>query len=202
MSLEFTPADVRYIESHFAPLDVLCRSYGRDPERVAAQIAARIAPRPSYALPDGRRMLPYTFFDLPDAAQGAAGLQRLFTERYKAAAREYCLPLPGERVQEAFEAYLGGVYGVCLRVPSPEGVARKEWLMGSIEAQLERAQPASSDWCEQLRLYVDTLDRLEMPFCDYDRRFFGRPLSRDRLITDVRRAYPGAFADFDLVAAR
>jgi hypothetical protein len=39
------------------------------------------------------------------------------------------------------------------------------------------------------------LDTLERAFAPCDRLRFGQPVSRDRLITDVRRAYPHVFGD-------
>ena len=63
-------------------------------------------------------------------------------------------------IDEAWDAYWDGVYGVCLREPTPENIVRKAWLIDRIDA------------------FVAVLDELEMPFCDFDRAYFGRPVSR------------------------
>ena len=202
MSIHFTPEDIRYIEAHFIEFGVLCRSYGRDFASVLGWVEGGSLPQPSYTLPDGRRMVSRNYFDLPDPAGNAETLRRFFIDRHAAAARELCLAVAEEHPRESFEAYMQGVYGICLREPSPENIARKEWLIRLIEDFLEHPHPQDSGWCTRLRLHVDALDRLEMPFCDYDRRFFGRPLSRDRLISAVRIQYPKAFQERDAAFAQ
>jgi hypothetical protein len=69
---------------------------------------------------------------------------------------------------------------------------RKDELVDAIEAQLEQPEPGSSGWLVDLHALVDELDALEPPFAPYDRLRFGRPVSRDRLIDDVRTQFPRA----------
>jgi hypothetical protein len=184
-------ADVEYIRSGFVELDELCRRTSRDPAAVRAQIEERLLPRPSYILDDGREMVPPDYFDLADEAGGPAGLRDLFVTRYgRAAASEPEVPANAE---EEWDAYLSGEYGVCLKQVTPETIVRKAALMARIETLLAEPDVADVEWAGALRGAVDELDALERQFAAFDRVRFGRPSSRDRLITGTRARYPSVF---------
>ena len=63
-------------------------------------------------------------------------------------------------------------------------------LMTAIGALLAGPAPADERWRAALRGAVDALDALERPFAAWDRKRFGGPCSRDRLITATRERFP------------
>jgi hypothetical protein len=70
----------------------------------------------------------------------------------------------------------------------PENIVRKNVLIDRIESMLAGADNSVPQRIALLRT-VDELDALERPFCDFDRKYFGRPVSRDTYIDAVRRRY-------------
>jgi Family of unknown function (DUF6058) len=92
-----------------------------------------------------------------------------------------------------WDAYLSGEYGVCLKQVTPETIVRKAALMARIETLLAEPDVADVEWAGALRGAVDELDALERQFAAFDRVRFGRPSSRDRLITGTRARYPSVF---------
>ena len=92
-------------------------------------------------------------------------------------------------VREMWRYYLLGQYDACLRVVSPENLVEKDFLIGGITSLLNDPKPDNPLWRRSLASLVEKLDELERPFCEYDRRFFGGPVSRDTYITDVRAHY-------------
>lgn len=82
----------------------------------------------------------------------------------------------GFSIDEEREAYLDGTYFVCVRDATEANILRKEELVTEIRARLA-----------ELRPLVDELDALERPFSpDFDRRRFGKPVTRDELIEPFR----------------
>lgn len=63
---------------------------------------------------------------------------------------------------------------------------RKDELVAAISAELDAGVPDP----HAINVLADELDALEPPFAPYDRLRFGGPVSRDRLIDDVRARYP------------
>jgi hypothetical protein len=190
-ALKFTAADLEYIREEFVPLADLCAARGEEVATVRAEIESGRLPQAAYVLEDGREMVSPDYFALADEAGGRDRLHDLFLERYATAAAAESAPL--DDPEDEWLAYLSGDYGVCLRRVSPETIARKSALVHEIEAML--AAPAVEDawWRVRLREAVDELDDLERPFApDYDRARWGQ-VSRDRLVTAVRRDYPSVF---------
>jgi hypothetical protein len=97
-------------------------------------------------------------------------------------------------LEEEWQGYLSGAYGVCLKVQSPENIVRKDQLVRAIERLIDEPNPADPEWSDELRTSVEALDLLERPFApDYDRARWG-PSSRDRCITTPRERFPDVFA--------
>jgi hypothetical protein len=117
-------------------------------------------------LPDGSEWVPRDY--LP-------GFERAeFERRYLDACRPW-------------EAYLGGVYQVCLRRVTPEAIVRKDELVSELAHALLEPRPSDADWRARVRDAVDELDALERPFSpDHDRTAFGRPPTRDLLVARGR----------------
>lgn len=91
-------------------------------------------------------------------------------------------------IDDAWKAYWNGIYGICLKSATPENIVRKNVAIERIQSMLDREGPDEA-WREQLMEAVDELDALERPFCAFDRTYFGRPVSRDTYIEEVRRRY-------------
>lgn len=130
-------------------------------------------PQASYVLSDGTHYYPAGYLD-----------QRFTVGDFKAAGLD----------AEDHAVFLEGTYGICLREVTPATIARKAELIVCIAGALSAPHPQDQSWCTGLRAAVDELDSLERPFTQFDREAFGRPVSRDTYITDVRRAFPQAFS--------
>jgi hypothetical protein len=179
------PEDLPYLQESFAPLDGLARAHGRDPAEVHAAIGARRLPRPAYVLADGTALVAPDHFALSDAAGGDHALPGWFAAAYaRVAAGEPDADPP----EVAWADYLGGQYAVCLRSVTPTTIVRKTVLVARIERLLDAPGETDTRWCDALRAAVDALDVLERPFAAHDRA--AGPVSRDRLITAMRRRFP------------
>jgi hypothetical protein len=168
-----TAADLAYVREQFVPLAEVCARAGVDLEEVRRRIERRELPAPPYP---GVEYVPENFLELPDADE----FRRTFD---------------GPDAAAELEAYLNGTYFVCVRDATVANIARKGKLVTEIRTLLAEPRPEDDGWCSRLRASVDELDGLERPFSpDYDRRRFGRPLTRDELIVGARRAYARLWA--------
>ena len=131
-----------------------------DVEAVHARIVARELPAPPYS---GLELVPRDYFELPDA---------------------------GAYPEDEREAFLDGMYFVCLVHATPANVVRKGELVDGIRGLLAEPRPDDEDWERRLRAQIDELDALERPFSPhYDRERFGCPPTRDELIAAPRAQY-------------
>jgi hypothetical protein len=174
-----TADDDEYVSQWYTPLEELAVKVGRDPESIRRLILANRLPLPSYIRSDGAQMVTRDLLELVDEAGGADELPAWFASRWSS---------PEKAVIE-WDNYLSGKY-VCLRWVRPEQMQRKDELVEAIERELREARPDSPEWLAQLHALVDELDAIEPPFAPYDRLRFGGPISRDRLIDEVRARYP------------
>jgi hypothetical protein len=173
-----TPDDDAYVSEWFTPLEELAAQAGQTADELRQLVLSNRLPLPSYIRSDGAQMVPRDLLELPRRAGGFDRLPEYFAAQFDN---------PVKAVSE-WDGYLAGHY-VCLRSVSPENMKRKDELVSAIETQLARPQSDSSAWLEQLHNLVDELDALEPPFAPYDRLRFGGPVSRDRLINDVRERF-------------
>jgi hypothetical protein len=179
-----TAADIDYIRDNYVTLEEACAGRRETPERVLALVEAGRLPEPSYWLPDGTAMVPADYFVLLDKAGSLSDLRAHFSRRFLDAGGE-----PAD-VDDEWNAYLNGLYGVCLRNVTPETIVRKSALVGSLGGLLADPRPQDDEWKATLRRQVDDLDTLERDFSpDYDRTRFDRPPTRDRLIAAARKRY-------------
>jgi hypothetical protein len=186
---DFSEADLDYIRANYRSLGQLCLERGEGAEGVRMLIRDGQLPAPSYVLPDGSDMVPEDYFLLVDEAGGPGRLRQEFERRYAAAGGG------ASELEDDWDGYLGGVYGVCLRRVSPETIVRKSGLVSSIERLLANAAPEEPAWQSRLRNEVRELDALERDFSpDYDRNRFKRPPLRDLLIAAAHERYPELFA--------
>jgi Family of unknown function (DUF6058) len=177
-----TAADVAYVRANYLSLDQACEGRSETPDEVRRLIADGMLPQPSYVLPDGTELVPDDYFSVADAGRDD------FARRFLAAGGD------AAALEEEWEGYLSGAYGVCLKEQSPENIVRKAELVGTIDGLLAEAKPEDPEWGDRLRTSVAELDLLERPFAPaYDRARWG-PSSRDRYITAPRTRYPEVFA--------
>ena len=182
MEPALTAADVAYVRANYLTLDEACAGRAESPDDIRALIAKGTLPQPSYVLPDGTEMVPRDYFAIADA--GRQDFARRFLDAGGSAAA----------LEEEWQGYLSGAYGVCLKEQSPENIVRKDQLVRAIEGLLDGPKPADPAWADQLRRSVEGLDQLERPFAPgYDRARWG-PSSRDRCITASRKRFPEVFA--------
>ena len=179
-----TAEDDAYVDAHFVTVEALAGTVSIDAKHIRQLILAGRLPLPSYLRSDGAQMIPPDLFALAHAAGGVEHLPAWFASQFDDAAT----------AGDEWEAYLSGGY-VCLWHVSPATIKRKGELCNVIRQLLERPQPESGEWLAALHERVDELDALEPPFAPYDRLRFGGAVSRDTLITDVRRSFPRRMAN-------
>jgi hypothetical protein len=172
----------------------LCAGRGEDPAEISRLIDEGLLPQPSYMV-DGIRMFPSDYFRLYHEAGGVTELRDLLERRYRAAAAPHAHLASPEAVDQAWQAYLGGIWGICLRV-TPELVVRKQVLVDSLSRLLALSRPQSPQWRQQVRAQVTELDQIEREFApDYDRADWNeRPPTRDLLIRTAHERFPEVFA--------
>jgi hypothetical protein len=95
----------------------------------------------------------------------------------------------GPDAEEDYEAWLTGIYGVCLKSATPENIALKGRLMDAIEAALAAPRVDDDEWRAALRADIDALDAIERPFAPLDTLRLGAPPSRQRLIEWPRQRW-------------
>jgi len=176
IALATTPDDIAYVAHHFVHFDKLARGIFGERDWPGREL-----PHATYQTPDGVLWFARDWWRLHDDAGGPP--RALFERRLVAAAARL-----GHTVDVAGEwaGYLAGVYGACLRDVTPETIVLKGALVAALDRRLADPRPADPAWCAALRADVETLDGLTKPFAACDRIRFGRPTSRDRLITGVR----------------
>jgi Family of unknown function (DUF6058) len=174
-----TAKDDAYVSSWYVRLEELAELRDLDADELRRLMLANRLPLPSYIRSDGAQMVAKDLLDLADAAGGTDNLPEWFARQWSSAV---------DAVRE-WDSYLSGLY-VCLRSVTPSNMQRKEELCAAIAAELDHAVPDDDAWLERVHALVDELDGIEPPFAPYDRLRFGGPVSRDRLIDDVRRRFP------------
>jgi hypothetical protein len=176
-----TAEDDAYVNEYFVTVETLARQQGVDADEIRRLMCAGLIPLPSYLRSDGAQMVPSDLLALAQTADGVEKLPGWFAGQFDDPAS----------AREEWASYLSGQY-VCLRHVTPATIKRKSELGEEIPQLLESPRPESSEWLEALHRLVDELDALEPPFAPYDRLRFGGPVSRDELITSVRRQFPTA----------
>lgn len=189
--MPLSDADEAYVRACFSSLDELSLAQGRKAGDVRRLIADELLPRPSYVLPDGTEMVPPSFLDELEEVDDPGQLPRRFCDQYLEAAQREGIRVDAAELEAEWQNHLTGLYGVCLRTPTPRNIVRKAVLATRIERLLDAPAPADDGWRGALRAATDELDALECGFSpDYDRRQrFDRPVSRERLVERPRASY-------------
>lgn len=118
-------------------------------------------PFATYALADGTAYAPASYFDEACTFED-------FTERLSRAAASRNLSLTAEDMKREWDDFLTDAYGACLRVPCPESIVDKAWLIEQIERLLAASHPKDQSWRTAIAELVDHLDRLEAQFTLFD----------------------------------
>jgi hypothetical protein len=185
------PADEAYVRATFAPFDDVC---GERAAAVRAAIAAGTMARETYTLADGSTWVPRDFLALVDEAGGLERLHARFEERYVIAADMHGAVAGPDELDDAWDDFLDGRWHAEMVEACPENAIIVRRLVAAIERLVEDPEPAAWRWCNRLRARSEHLATLTLPATALDRKARDGELDRDRYVTDVRAAYPAAFA--------
>ncbi|TDV36050.1 DUF6058 family natural product biosynthesis protein [Actinophytocola oryzae] len=186
----FTTSDLDYITTEYRTLAELCDGRALGAAQVSALVAEGRLPGATYVLPSGERRFPPDYFALVDAV-GLESLAEGFRERFLAAGGAEA------DVDDYWQDYLGGGFGVCLRSVTPESMVAKSRLVARVAELTGASAPEDPVWRDALRTAVDELDALLRPFTDYDRERYG-DTSRDKNVTRVRATWAEVFEECDV----
>jgi hypothetical protein len=210
---KFSPRDLRYIRSEFVTLADLAAAAKLNLADVRRAQARGEFPQPTYVTEDREGWYsPTLALPLRTARRRRTDLRSLFRVEFEDALRDLRLGNPqlfalvadqcgtggtnDARIADAYWAGLvSGEFGACLRVPWVADMIRKERLLKRIAALTALPRPAQARWRSALRRSVDDLDRIEMPFAEWDRVRFGTPVSRDTHIDGPRKRFPAVFRE-------
>src|SRR5438270_7175061 len=137
------PQDIAYVRENFSTLAGLCQESGADEAAIRHDIALGHRPRGSYRVADGTEFFPRDYF-ASYAERGA------FLRRMREAARHEQIALSDADIEEEWQSYLTGVYGVCLKQATPENIVRKNALLQRIERLIAEPQPHNTTWLREL----------------------------------------------------
>jgi Family of unknown function (DUF6058) len=174
-----THEDDDYVDEWFVTVEDVAAAEGLPADEIRSLMIADVLPIPSYIRSDGAQMVPGELLELMREAGVPGDFPAWFRGHWETAAA----------AEESWNTYLSGQL-VCLRHVTPETMKRKDELVAAISAELDAGVPDAT----RINALADELDSIEPPFAPYDRRRFGGPVSRDRLIDDVRVRYPIAVA--------
>ena len=184
-------ADDDYVRNSFRPIAGVCR--GRLPDVRAAVEAGEMA-RPTYVLADGSEWVPSDYLQLVDDAGSLADLRAHVEGRYVVAADTYGAVAGPDELDDAWYAFLDGVWHARLVEGTPENAVREVRLAAAIERLLDAPAPDDWRWANRLRARVEHLAVLTRSGTASDRERNGGPLPRDIYVTDVMASHPAAFS--------
>lgn len=169
------------------------------------------SPRPTYVTEDGKDWYPPAYAELVRRATAQKMDQKaLFHRDFERALERLRRTDPtGYRAEPTgpgrteispesdtesnWQGFLSGEYGACLRAAWVPCMLRKGKLMWAIEELVAKSELDDPSSRTRLRRSVDSLDRLEMPFAQWDRIRIGKPVSRDTHIRSIRLRFPEVF---------
>ena len=215
----FSERDEKYIRERFVRLAEFGRICDMSVRDLRGWQRNRLFPNPTYVSSDGTEWYPRSCATIVRRARSqGVSLRSLFFHDFRTklgrlrreepnlfdeirVARQGQESTDQETIAAYWQVFLSGQYGACLKVPWVPCMIQKERLVRRIDTLV--AQPHSDDeaWRLRLRRAVDSLDRLEQPFAEWDRVRFGRPLTRDTRVDAVRTAFPEAFQRQDRAGA-
>ena len=150
-------------------------------------------PLPTYVI-DSVEYYPSDYLLFPDSVESGNNMKEAFLTRYRRIAAAYNESPSTNIINQEYEGYLSGEYGVCLKTVTPETIFLKGFVMARIEELFENPKPLDETWRSKLRGLVNRLYGLERQFAPCDTGRFGSLRSRVRYIDRARKEYPEAFA--------
>jgi Family of unknown function (DUF6058) len=204
--------DALYVRTRFVTLAQLARSSGVAERQLRTAQERGQFPLPTYVTDENEGWYPPAYaVPLRQAVERRTTLRDLFRQKFLGRLSELehrdprlhsllrraeggKMRRPGTVERSYWAAFVTGEYGACLRVPWVPAIIRKEQLLDEIGTLLGQPAPGVPAWDRRLRRAVDALDRLEMPFAQWDRTRFGGPVTRDTHIDSIRRRFPDVFA--------
>ena len=190
---ELTPEDEGYIRREFFPLEDLCLGRQSHASEYRNKIRSRELPLPTYVI-DSVEYYPSDYFLFPDSVESGSNMKEAFLARYRRIAAAYNESPSTNIVNQEYEGYLSGEYGVCLKTVTPETIFLKGFVIARIDELFENPKPLDETWRSKLRGLVNRLDGLERQFASCDTGRFGSLPSRVRYIDRATKEYPEAFA--------
>ena len=175
-----------------ATLEDLCAGRAESPDAVRELIAAGRLPAASAVDDAGVERFPQDYFALLDDAGSVDALRDRFEARYVVAADTYGAIAGPDELDDAWYDYLAGRFGARYLDAEPESAVRAARLSASIERLLAAPAPEDWRWLDRLAGRVRALAATVRPDAPEDD---GEPSLYDRLVRDVRKAYPAAFAE-------
>jgi uncharacterized protein DUF6058 len=189
---ELTAEDETYIRGEFFSLEDLCLGRQPHPSDYRKKIRSRELPLPTYVI-DSAEYYPADYFLFPDSVESGSNMREAFLARYRRIAAAYNESPSTNFVNQEYEAYLSGEYGVCLKTVTPETIFLKGFVMARIDELFEKPKPFDETWRSKLRGLVNRLDGLERQFASCDTGRFGSLPSRVRYIDRAGKEHPEAF---------
>ena len=190
---ELAPEDETYIRREFFLLEDLCFGRQARPSDYRNQVRSRELPLPAYVI-DSVEYYPPDYFLFPDSVEPGSDINEAFLARYRRIAAAYNESPSTNIVNQEYEGYLSGEYGVCLKTVTPETIFLKGFVMARIDELFENPKPVDETWRSKLHGLVNRLDGLERQFAPCDTGRFGSLPSRVRYIDRASKEYPEAFA--------
>jgi len=190
---ELTLEDEAYIRREFFSLEDLCLGRQSHASEYRNKIRSRELPLPTYVI-DSVEYYPSDYFLFPDSVEPGSDIKEAFFARYRRIAAAYNESASTNIVNQEYQGYLSGEYGVCLKTVTPETIFLKGFVMARIDELFENPKPVDETWRSKLHGLVNRLDALERQFAPCDTGRFGSLPSRVRYIDRARKEYPEAFA--------
>ncbi len=200
----FKNEELELITRNMLDLDTIMRKVGIHYEKIAGWIKASVFPDPTYMTPDGKKWYPkYVLILVERSLKNNTTPKEEFVHDaikvlskpghvYRFGNVEEIQPDP-EGVENMWTDFRSGLYGACLRKPTPKNILSKGELINMIRQLVDNPEPGNISWKESLKKCVDELDEIEAQFTDYDRQRFGGKVSRDIFVTGVKEKYPELF---------
>src|SRR5215831_1616539 len=142
---ELTPEDEGYIRREFFPLEDLCLGRQSHASEYRNKIRSRELPLPTYVI-DSVEYYPSDYFLFPDSVESGSNMKEAFLARYRRIAAAYNESPSTNIVNQEYEGYLSGEYGVCLKTVTPETIFLKGFVMARINELFENPKPFDETW--------------------------------------------------------
>ena len=190
----YSEADRQYIRQNYILLTELADRSGYSGEDIKKEIADGNLPQAPYSI-NGEPWVAADYVTLREEAQEQnVAVQQVFGTRYLRARKAWDGKTPdAKEIEDEWQGYLGGDYGICLRKVTPENIVAKGHFIAVIHELIRNPRLNDSVWQEELRQSVAKLDALERPFAVGDYLRFDALSSRALYIEAPKALFPEVF---------